>query len=248
MSLKKEGLELIYSGKTKDVYKYDDSTILLYSKDCVTGWKVKNPDGSISIIEDPGANEVIGEIVGIGQKNLVSSAYYFDKFTMAGIQNHFIEADFESKIMRVKKATPVGKGLECIVRFKAMGSILRTYPDYLVKGQILHDFFEITTKNDEAGDPRISKELLLNPDLGPIMNEQQYEEAKKISLSAAKLIYDDLAKYGYELLDIKFEIGIVDEKIILIDEVSAGIMRVFKGEVPLSEDELADLFSEIAKS
>ena len=247
MSLIKEGLELLYTGKTKDVYKYDETTVLLYSKDCVTGWKVKNPDGTISIIEDPGANEVVGEIAGIGLKNLISSIYYFDKFTRAGIENHFLEADLSTKIMKVKKAEPVGAGLECIVRFKAMGSIIRTYPDYLTKGQILKDFFEITTKNDAAGDPRISKELLLNADLGPIMNETQYEEARAISLAAAKLIYDDLSQHGYELIDIKFEIGLVEGKIILIDEVSAGIMRVFKGETQLSEDELADLFGELAK-
>ena len=252
MNLKKVGdtlvcpdpkdLQLLYSGKTKDVYHYDDSTVLLHYKDNVTGWKIQNPDGSISIVEDPGANEVIGQIAGIGLKNLISSVYFFQLFSEARIQNHFLDADLNKNIMLVQKAIPVGAGLECIVRFKAMGSIVRAYPDYIKKGQTLNDFFEITTKNDEAGDPRISKELLLNEDFGPIMTDIQYTKAKVISLRAAKLVRDDLAKHGYELIDIKFEIGIVNGKIILIDEVSAGIMRVFKDDVPLSEDELADLF------
>lgn len=247
MSLRKEGLELIYKGKTKDVYKYDENTVLLYSKDCITGTIIKNADGTTTIVEDPGANEVVGEVAGLGLKNIISSIYYFNMLSKAGIENHFIEADLVSKCMRVKSAKPVGKGMECIVRFKAMGSILRAYPDYLTKWQPLHDFFEITTKNDAAGDPRISKEMLLSEDFGSIMTEKQYDEAKTISLSAAKIIRDDLAKHGYELIDIKFEIGIVEGKIMLIDEVSAGIMRVFHGEKQLSEDELADLFQNLAK-
>ena len=247
MKLTKENLELLYSGKTKDVYKYDENTVLLHSKDCVTGWKVQNPDGSVSIVEDPGANEVVGEIAGLGAKNLISSVYYFQKLTEAGIPNHFIKADVDEKTMLVKKAKTVGAGLECIVRFKAMGSIIRTYPDYIKKGQILNDFFEMTTKNDAAGDPRISKEFLINPDFGPIMTEAQYEETKAMSLAAAKVIRDDLAQHGYELIDIKFEIGFVDDKIVLIDEVSAGIMRVFHNNEPLSEEELADLFVKIGR-
>ncbi|MCL1827110.1 MAG: phosphoribosylaminoimidazolesuccinocarboxamide synthase [Candidatus Cloacimonetes bacterium] len=239
MSLSKEGLKLLHKGKTKDVYEYDEKSILLYSKDCVTGWVVKNPDGTTTVVEDPGANEVIGEVAGIGSKNIVSSVYYFKKFTEAGIENHFIDADLGSKNLLVKKCTPIGKGMECIVRFKAMGSIVRAYPDYLKTGQTLTDFFEVTTKNDAAGDPRISKELLLSKDFGSLMTEKQYEETRVLCLSAAKLIKDDLSPLGYELIDIKFEIGLYEGRIILIDEVSAGIMRVFKGDKALSEGELA---------
>jgi len=246
MKLDLNGLKLLYSGKTKDVYEYDESSVILHVKDSVTGWKIKNPDGSITIQEDPGANEVIGEVAGIGLKNLIASIYYFQKFHRAGIANHFISADLESRNMLVKKATPVGCGLECIVRFKAMGSIVRTYPDYIKKNQYLHDFFEITTKNDEAGDPRISKEFLLNPDFGPIMTEENYADARNISLTAAKFIHHDLALHGYELIDIKFEIGFINEKITLIDEISAGIMRVFINDVQLNEDALGELFLAIS--
>ena len=248
VNILEKSLKLLYKGKTKDVYHFDENTVLLHSKDSVTGWKVQNPDGSISIVEDPGANEVIGEIAGIGLKNLISSIYYFKKFTEAGIPNHFIEADIKEKNMRVKKARPLGAGLECIVRFKAMGSIVRTYPDYVKNGQTLNDFFEITTKNDAAGDPRISKEFLINPDFGPIMTSEQYDETKTISLAAAKLIKDDLARHGYELVDIKLEIGVIDEQITLIDEVSAGIMRVFYEGKQLSEEHLADLFLKTCKN
>ena len=241
MPIKLKELPLIYSGKTKDVYLYDETSILLHTKDSVTGWKIKNNDGTYSVVIDPGANEVIGEVSGIGKKNIISSIYYFNKFTEANIHHHFLDADINESTMRVKKANKLGAGLECIVRFYALGSILRTYPDYVKYKQPLTDYFEITTKNDEAGDPRISKEFLTNPDFGPIITEVQYENARQLSLNAAKLIRDDLSQKGYTLIDIKFEIGVFENQIIIIDEISAGIMRVFKDETQLSETELADL-------
>lgn len=240
MSLKIDGLERLYVGKTKDVYKYADGQILLHSKDAVTGWKVKNADGTISIVEDPGANEVVGEIDGLGLKNIKTSIYYFELFKKAGLETHYIDSDLEAKTMLVKEAQPLGYGLECIVRFKAMGSILRAYPDYLKEGQELRDFFEITTKNDEAGDPRISKELLSSPDFGTPMTESQYDECKELCLKAAKVMQKDLAGIGLTLIDLKFEIGEVNGKIVLIDEVSPGIMRVYNGDKQLSEEKLAD--------
>ena len=244
MELKKEGLEKLYTGKTKDVYRFGEGTILLHSKDAVTGWKIKNADGSISIVEDPGANEVVGEIEGLGLKNIKSSIYYFELFKAAGIPTHYIDSSLDEKTMLVREAKPLGYGLECIVRFKAMGSILRAYPDYLKKNQELHDFFEVTTKNDEAGDPRISKEFLSSPDFGTPMTEAQYEECKELCLKAAKLIKADLAESGLTLIDLKFEIGLVDGKIVLIDEISAGIMRVFDGDKQLSEEELGEIMAE----
>lgn len=247
MNLNKENLDLIYVGKTKDVYAYDGDSVVLHSKDSVTGWKIQNPDGTFTVVEDPGANEVIGEVAGIGLKNLISSIYYFELFKEAGLITHYQGADLAEKNMLVRKAGTVGHGLECIVRFKAMGSILRTYPDYVKEGQVLTDFFEVTTKHDGAGDPRISKEFLTNPDFGPVMTAEDYEEMKAMSLKAATLIKDDLARFAMDLIDIKFEIGLVDGKIVLIDEVSAGIMRVFKDGKQMTEEELADAFVEIAK-
>jgi phosphoribosylaminoimidazole-succinocarboxamide synthase len=244
MSLSKEGLEKLYTGKTKDVYRYGEGKILLYAKDAVTGWKVKNADGTVSVVEDPGANEVIGEVEGIGIKNIKSSIYYFELFKNAGLETHYIDSDLEAKTMLVHEAKPIGHGLECIVRFKAMGSILRAYPDYLTEGQPLHDFFEVTTKNDAAGDPRISKELLCSPDFGTAMTEEQYEQCKELCLKSAKLIQDDLAKIGLTLIDLKFEIGKIDNKVVLIDEISAGIMRVYNGDKKLSEEELADIMAD----
>ena len=248
MVIKTDGLELIYTGKTKDVFKYAEGQIILKSKDTVTGWVITNEDGTTSIVEDPGANEVVGQIEGLGLKNIKSSAYYFDLFEKAGLSTHYIASDFDNATMLVRKAEPIGYGLECIVRFFAMGSILRVYPMYLKSGQKLHDFFEITTKDDAAGDPRISKELLASCDFGAPMTEGQYEDCKQLCLNAAKIIREDLEGIGLTLIDIKFEIGRADGKTLITDEVSAGIMRAYRGDISsdankLSEEELADILA-----
>ena len=248
MILKTDGLEKLFEGKTKDVYRYSADQILLIAKDAVTGWVITNGDGSTSIVEDPGANTVVGQVEGLGLKNIKSSAYYFDLFEKAGLSTHYVASDFDNAAMLVREAGKIGHGLECIVRFFAMGSILRVYPMYLTEGQALHGFFEITTKDDAAGDPRISRDLLASPDFGAPMTDAQYEECRQLCLKAAELIRDDLASIGYTLIDIKFEIGRIDGHTRIIDEVSAGIMRVYKGDISvdenkLSEDELSDILA-----
>ena len=54
-------MELVYKGKTKDVYKLEDGNVLLKFKDDVTG-----EDG----VFDPGANTVGLTIEGAGQSGL----------------------------------------------------------------------------------------------------------------------------------------------------------------------------------
>ena len=54
-------MELVYKGKTKDVYKLEDGNVVLKFKDDVTG-----EDG----VFDPGANTVGLTIEGAGQSGL----------------------------------------------------------------------------------------------------------------------------------------------------------------------------------
>lgn len=241
MNLTTNGLEKLYTGKTKDVYAYNDNQVLLYTKDETTGWWKKNADGEKYFTEDPGGNEIGPAVEGMGKKNLYSSEYYFAKFHEAGLPTHYVASDSENNLMLVDKATPIGNGLECIVRNFAFGSFLRRFPEYTA-GQVLTDFFETTLKDDQGGDPPISKEELVEKG---VLTADQYEEIRDLSAKAAKILQEDLEKVGLTLVDVKFEIGSVNGKLVLIDEVSAGIMRVAKGEITseniLNEEELAEV-------
>ena len=225
-------MERIYTGKTKDVYRHGKGEVLLQFKDDVTG-----TDG----VFDPGANTVGLSIEGMGKAGLRLSTYFFEKLNEKGITTHFVSADLNKAQMVVKKAEMFGDGLEIICRFRAVGSFYRRYARYCEEGQKLDAFVEFTIKDDERGDPTISKDTLeaLN-----ILSAEDYEEVKKLTVKICSLVKEELSLRGLELYDIKLEFG-RDENtgdIMLIDEISAGNMRVYKGDTPVEPLELGKLF------
>src|SRR5699024_2485554 len=105
--------EVIYKGKTKDVYRLSDGNIELHFKDDVTG-----EDGKF----DPGANTVGATVEGVGRSGLHMSTFFFEKLEAAGIPTHFIDADLDNVTMTVKEVDMFGDGIEVICRFRAVGS------------------------------------------------------------------------------------------------------------------------------
>ena len=210
-------MELIYTGKTKNVYALENGNCLLKFKDDCTG-----KDG----VFDPGENSVGLTIEGVGDVNLRMSIYFFEKINAAGINTHYVSANLEDTTMEVKAAKVFGKGLEVICRYKAVGSFYRRYSDYCVLGQDLPAYVETTFKNDEKGDPLVTKDGLVN--LG-VMTAEQYDDLKTMTQQITKIVADDLKEKGLELYDIKFEFGYdADGKVMLIDEIASGNMRVYK--------------------
>ena len=121
-------MELVYTGKTKNVYALDNGNYLLKFKDDCTG-----KDG----VFDPGENSVGLTIEGVGDMNLRMSIYFFEKINAAGIKTHYVSADLNETTMEVLPAKVFGKGLEVICRYKAVGSFYRRYKDYCEMGQDL---------------------------------------------------------------------------------------------------------------
>ena len=212
-----ENLNLLYTGKTKNVYALENGNCQLKIKDDCTG-----KDG----VFDPGENSVGLTIEGVGDVNLRMSIYFFEKINAAGIYTHYVSANLDDTTMEVKKATPFGKGLEVICRYKAVGSFYRRYSDYCTLGQDLPAYVETTFKNDEKGDPLVTKDGLV--DLG-VMTAQQYDDLKAMTQACTKIVADDLKEKGLEMYDIKFELGYdEDGKVMLIAEIASGNMRVYK--------------------
>ena len=209
--------ELIYTGKTKDVYKLDNGNCLLKFKDDCTG-----KDG----VFDPGENAVGLTIEGVGDVNLRMSIYFFEKINAAGIRTHYVSANLEDTTMEVLPAKVFGKGLEVICRNKAVGSFIRRYGALIESGADLPSYVETTLKDDEKGDPLITKDALVA--IG-VMTDEQYEDLKAMTQQITKIVADDLAEKGLELYDIKFEFGYDPQgRVMLIDEVASGNMRVYK--------------------
>ena len=223
--------KLVYVGKTKNVYALENGNYLLEFKDDCTG-----KDG----VFDPGENSVGLTIEGVGDVNLRMSMYFFEKINAAGIKTHYVSADLAKTTMEVLPAKVFGKGLEVICRHKAVGSFFRRYGQYIEEGADLPAYVETTFKNDELGDPLVTKDALVI--LG-VMTEQQYEAIKKMTQKITQIVADDLKEKGLVLYDIKFEYGYDAEgKVMLIDEVASGNMRVYKDGKYIDPMTLSKLF------
>ncbi len=219
----------IYEGKTKSVFELEDGNILLKLKDDVTG-----EDGKF----DPGANEIMGKIDGMANASLKMSQYYFSLLTNKGVKNHFLSADLSNNTMVVKPAVVFGHGVEIICRFKAYGSFIRRYGLYINSGDNLNCLVEMTLKDDERQDPLITDEALAQLN---IMTIDEYVKAKELVRRVALIIKEDLSAKGLEIYDIKFELGLVDGQIAIIDDISAGNMRVFRDGVQVEPLQLAEI-------
>ena len=226
-----ENLKLVYTGKTKNVYALDNGNCLLKFKDDCTG-----KDG----VFDPGENSVGLTIEGVGDVNLRMSIYFFEKINAAGILTHYVKANLEDTTMEVIAAKPFGKGLEVICRYKAVGSFLRRYRDYIEEGADLPAYVEMTFKNDDLGDPLVTKEGLVALN---VMTDEQYETVKTMTQQITKIVADDLKEKGMDLYDIKFEYGYdANGNVMLIDEIASGNMRVYKDGQYIDPMTLSKLF------
>ena len=223
--------KLVYTGKTKNVYALENGNYLLKFKDDVTG-----KDG----VFDPGMNEVGLTIEGVGDVNLRMTDYFFKKINAAGIRTHFVQANFDDTTMEVLPAKVFGKGLEVICRYKAVGSFYRRYSDYVEEGADLPAYVEMTFKNDEKGDPLVTKDGLVV--LG-VMTEEQYDAIREMTQQITRIVADEMAARGMVLYDIKFEYGYdADGKVMLIDEIASGNMRVYKDGKYIDPMTLSELF------
>lgn len=209
-------MNLVYTGKTKNVYDMGDGNYLLEFKDDVTG-----ENG----VFDPGANTVGLSIEGMGKICVRLTDFFFSKIAAEGIPTHFVSADVEKAEMVVKPAELFGKGLEVICRIKAVGSFFRRYGDYCEEGQDLDYFVEVTLKDNDREDPPISKDAL---DTLGILTADEYEQLKDLTKRITKIVEAELKKKGMDLYDIKLEFGRVNGKVTLVDEISGGNMRVYK--------------------
>ncbi|MEL3906804.1 MAG: phosphoribosylaminoimidazolesuccinocarboxamide synthase [Treponema sp.] len=225
-------MEKIYTGKTKDIYKNASGNYVLHFKDDVTG-----ENG----VFDPGANTVGLSIEGAGREGLKLTRHFFQLLAAHGIKTHYLDSDIQAGTMTVFPAKVFGKGLEVICRFKAVGSFIRRYGAYIKSGTDLDTYIEFTIKDDERGDPLITKDALIM--LG-ILTETEYEHIVALTKKICTLLKESLAEKHLTLYDIKLEFGSVNGEVVLIDEISGGNMRVFHGNEAVAPTALYSFFAE----
>ena len=214
-------MKVLYSGKTKNVV-LDEATnvVSLFFKDSATG-----ENG----VFDPGSNTVGGSVEGKGKFGLTISKYFFELMEKNGIPTHYLGADIDAGMMKVRNLT-VPK-LEFVLRYFTAGSMCRRFT--LEEGIVFDPpYAEVTLKDDEQGDPLITDRLC---QMKGLLKPGQYDEALGILVRVGEVLKKELAPLGLTLIDFKIEVG-YDEtgKMFVADEITPDIWRVRdeKGSIP----------------
>ncbi len=206
-------LPLVGRGKVRDIYDLGEH-LLLVSTDRLSAFDVvfKEPI--------PHKGEVLNSI----------SKFWFDR-TKHIIENHLVSDSVPSSLgvdskraMVVKKAKPVM--LECVVRGYLTGSGLKEYkekqsvcgiplPSGLKDGSELHE--PLFTPSTKAPKGQHDQNITLDEAI-KIIGKETFEIVKQKSLELYKFGKAHALKCGLVLADTKFEFGVYQGKVILIDE------------------------------
>jgi len=214
------GIEKFKTGKVREVYDLGDQYLFVAS-DRISAFDCIMPNG----IPDKG--RVL---------NMVSK-FWFDR-TGDVVKNHMISTDvkdfppelqehaelLEGRSMLVKKAELLP--VECIVRGYLIGSGWKEYQQsgtiggmplrngYEMAGKLDEPLFTPSTKADEGHDENISFD-----EMKKIVGAELGEKLKEVSMNLYKTAADYALTKGIIIADTKFEFGMVDGELTLIDEV-----------------------------
>ena len=198
--------ELIYEGKAKRLFFYDDDKIIQYFKDDATAFNKKK-------------HEIINEK---GILNNFISEFIFKYLSENGVENHFIER-LNDREQLVKKVDIIP--VEVIVRNIATGTLTKRLG--IQEGlKLKKPLIEFTLKSDELDDPIISEEHI---DVLEYAEKDEINTIKEQALLINKLLLQLFSSINIQLVDFKIEFGrlTIDKKVILADEISPDSCRLW---------------------
>lgn len=213
-------LKLVRRGKVRDVYEIDDH-LLIIATDRISAFDVVLPNG----------------IAGKGKILTQISLYWFDQMKEI-MPNHIVATEvrdypallrkyekvLSGRSMLVKKARPMP--VECIVRGYLSGS---GWKEYQAKGSVCgiglpagmaessrleEPIFTPSTKADEGHDVNIGFD-----EMRAIVGDEMALQLRDASLLIYKKAREMAEMKGIIIADTKFEFGMYDNSLILIDEV-----------------------------
>ncbi len=218
-----EGLELVHRGKVRDMYAVPghDDKLLMVATDRISAFDV-----------------VIDAIPGKGKVLTQLSLFWFDLLADV-VDNHLITADvneypeackpyaaeLDGRSMLVHKTAPLS--VECIVRGYISGSFWKAYqenpivcgfefPDGLQESDMLPQaLFTPSTKADMGDHDENISVAAMEKQLG----KEQTRKIADISIELYSRAADFARSKGIIIADTKFELGMLGDKLILIDEV-----------------------------
>ena len=214
------GVPKVRSGKVREMFDLGDR-LLMVASDRISAYDVVMPNGI------PRKGEVLtmfshfwfNRVADLVPNHLLAKA---DEPLPEAVQSHADQIG--RRAMVVKKAQPLA--IECVVRGYLAGSGWKEYqkqgtvcgislPDGLENSSQLPDpIFTPATKAEEGHDENINFDEAVN-----IVGKNIAEQARELSIELYKRGRDHAAEKGIIIADTKFEFGIFEGELILIDEV-----------------------------
>ena len=203
-------MEFLTSGKVKDLYDVDKSTLLFKFSDRVSAYDVKFKQ------DIPRKGEVLCKF----------AEFWFNELP---VPNHFIKRESDTEIL-VKKMQMLP--IECVVRGYFYGSLVNRWKKGEVKvpegtnttlaAKLPEPIFDPTTKSEH--DIPIDKTKALEMKL---VSEEQYNWLEKTSIEIYKKMAQIADGVGFILADLKLEFGILDGQITLGDSIGPDEYRLW---------------------
>ena len=198
--------ELIYEGKAKKVFTYDDlDKVKIEFKDDATAFNALKKE----------------KFEGKGKLNCLISARIFEILIKKNIPNHFIELENENTMIAKKiKVIP----LEIVLRNTAYGSLCK---QTTIKPRtfLSKPLIDIYLKNDELNDPLITKDRI---ELMNILSSHDLELIIDLTLKINVILKSFFKNIQLQLVDFKLEFGYdFKNNIILGDEISPDNCRLW---------------------
>ncbi len=213
------GLEQIASGKVRDIYALDPDHLLFVTTDRVSAFDV-----------------VMGEGVPMKGKVLTAIAAHWFERTRDLTPNHLVSTSVDDaegldaswrerlrgRVMIVRRATP--DPIEWVVRGHIAGSGWKEYqqsqticgiplPSGLsLAEQLPEPIVTPTTKHEDHDRP------LTPAEARDLVGSERWEHGKALCLDLFNRGREELAPLGLRLADTKFELGVRDGEVLLIDE------------------------------
>lgn len=205
-------------GKVRDIYEYPEG-LLIISTDRISAFDVILPNGI------PGKGKVLYGL----------SDFWF-RLTEDIIPNHTMDTakppDFDPDIvaqlagraMWCKKAEVVP--IECVVRGYLAGSGWKSYqktgeicghvlpPGLLESAELPEPIFTPTTKEENGHDMPVTMSQVRDQ-----IGVKLANKLKRVSLDLYRFARDYAAQRGFILCDTKFEFGLIDGELTLVDEI-----------------------------
>ncbi len=236
-----EEKDLVYRGKSKDVYNIPDGPYAgkyrLVFTDKATGY-IENG----KVVFDPGYDTVVGTIPGKGAIACRFATHFFKLLREKGIPSHYIDTIKDNEMV-VEPAIPLSMSveapefqgsapllnLEFTWRNNATGSFWRRYP-FVRPCKNLNTVVEAWTKGDS--DILITLEAL---EAAGAMSRKEIDFSVGLVRDIAEIVSKEFEMNNLHVIDGKFELGRLkygDGKIVLIDEISPDVLRVCRGYSP----------------